>query len=61
MTASQQVDQMLDDIAFLLYGMPFHALGPKFADACISEASCRFTEAQLHAGDLARKAARENV
>jgi hypothetical protein len=59
--AEMTVDAMLRDIAYLLYGCPFEVLDSKRQDACINEASSRFTEAQLHAGDLARKAARENV
>ena len=61
LTASQQVDLLLNEIAYLLYGCPYEVLDPKRADACINEASCRFTEAQLEAGDNARKAMREDA
>ena len=61
MTTAEQVDRLLDDAAYLLFGVPYDVLGWKQQDKCLAEASSRFTEAQLHAGDLARKAARENV
>lgn len=59
--AEATVDAMLRDIAYLLYGCEFDVLDSKRADACINEASSRFTEAQLEAGDNARKAAKESL
>jgi hypothetical protein len=57
----RKVDSMLDEVSFLLWGCPFDVLDPVRADAVIAEASMRFDVNLVEQGDLARKAARENV
>ena len=59
MDAKQRVDMMLDEVAALLYGVPYDSLRAGEQMQCIYEAASHFAERQLEAADAARKAERE--
>ena len=58
-TVSQQVDALLDQTSYLLYGTPYSVLDAKRQSTVIAEACWGFTDEQLEAGDNLRKEGRE--
>lgn len=56
MTPSQQCDAMLDELSLLTYGVSYKQLSGRMQMEIIAEACLRFSDAQLEAGDVARKA-----
>lgn len=59
MSIAQQVDLLLNETSWLLFGCQYEVLDSLRQSTVLAEACCRFTSAQLEAGDNARKAARE--